>query len=98
MLSFQAYKKGHFTLRKKRSDYELTDYVCPLGPVGPNDPRHVVGDGIGSPIVAKRAEPGNGNTPDKVVAKNEVKEEPTEVSKSDTEVDQAVKNGKETLA
>lgn len=30
---FQAHKKGHFTLRKKRSDFELTDYVCPLSPV-----------------------------------------------------------------
>lgn len=29
----QAYKKGHFTLRKKRSDFELTDYVCPMSPV-----------------------------------------------------------------
>lgn len=29
----QAYKKGHFTLRKKRSDFELTDYVCSMSPV-----------------------------------------------------------------
>ncbi|XP_027194482.2 uncharacterized protein LOC113789182 isoform X1 [Dermatophagoides pteronyssinus] len=29
----KAYKKGHFTLRKKRADFELTDYVCPMGTV-----------------------------------------------------------------
>ncbi|KAI2798900.1 interacting protein, binding protein [Blomia tropicalis] len=30
----KAYKKGHFSLmRKKRSDFELTDYVCPMSPV-----------------------------------------------------------------
>lgn len=33
MYHLQAYKKGHFTLRKKRSDYELSDYVCPMSPV-----------------------------------------------------------------
>lgn len=33
-LTCQAYKKGHFTLmRKKRSDFELSDYVCPMSPV-----------------------------------------------------------------